>query len=168
MSDLPESRSETWHRRHALNLAAQLPQDPDDALIVLECARDFVERFIADTPPPSSGSRVLYLAHKGDRIMSEDFQAAYADYLIAKADLAGAEKRKADEKEYLAHMEMVRDATWRLIRTPAQNLGDIRLRARVVSDLYHYAAEAGSSTDNSDRLMLAALVTEIAQYSGDQ
>jgi hypothetical protein len=59
---MAESKTEPWHRRHALNLVAQLPEDVTDARIILDCARDFVERFIAETPPPDSGARVLHLA----------------------------------------------------------------------------------------------------------
>jgi hypothetical protein len=37
-----------------------------DALIILECARGIVERFIAEAPPPNNGARVVYLAHPED------------------------------------------------------------------------------------------------------
>jgi hypothetical protein len=45
---------EAWHRRHAIQIAAQLPDDPDDALIVLELAKNLVERFIRSDPQRSS------------------------------------------------------------------------------------------------------------------
>jgi hypothetical protein len=42
---------EHWHRRHALTLAIQSPDGRDDALAVLECARELVTAFLqADTP----------------------------------------------------------------------------------------------------------------------
>jgi hypothetical protein len=41
----------TWHRRHAIQIAAQLPDNPQDALLVLEYARQLVEFFLADRPP---------------------------------------------------------------------------------------------------------------------
>lgn len=47
------SGTEGWHRRHAIQLAAQLPEDPKDALIVLELARGLVETFLADQPRPA-------------------------------------------------------------------------------------------------------------------
>jgi hypothetical protein len=38
---------QTWHRRHAILLAAQLPEDHDDALAVLCAAIDLVQGFLA-------------------------------------------------------------------------------------------------------------------------
>lgn len=35
-----------WHRRHAIQIAAQLPEDTEDALMVLDCARVIVKRFL--------------------------------------------------------------------------------------------------------------------------
>lgn len=35
-----------WHRRLAIQIAAQLPDEPDDALEVLAYAEELVERFI--------------------------------------------------------------------------------------------------------------------------
>jgi hypothetical protein len=37
---------ERWHRRQALMLASQLPEQPSDALAVLECVRDLVATFL--------------------------------------------------------------------------------------------------------------------------
>ena len=37
-----------WHKRHAMQLAAQLPDDPDDALLVLQYARQLVEEFLVE------------------------------------------------------------------------------------------------------------------------
>lgn len=41
---------ENWHKRHAIQLAAQLPERPEDALIVLELIKEIVERFLAPRP----------------------------------------------------------------------------------------------------------------------
>lgn len=44
------------HRRHALQLACQLPEDATDALLILDAARELVETFLmpagttTDTP----------------------------------------------------------------------------------------------------------------------
>jgi hypothetical protein len=38
---------QAWHRRHALNIASQLPEDHDDALAVLCAAMDLVQGFLA-------------------------------------------------------------------------------------------------------------------------
>lgn len=40
------SGNDNWHRRHAIQLAAQLPEDSKDALIVLELTRELVESFL--------------------------------------------------------------------------------------------------------------------------
>lgn len=37
---------DSWHRRHAIQIAAQLPEDPADALLVLELAKQLVEEFL--------------------------------------------------------------------------------------------------------------------------
>ena len=42
---------ESWHRRHAVQIVAALPEDLDDALIVLDLARALVETFLAKTQP---------------------------------------------------------------------------------------------------------------------
>ena len=38
---------EAWHRRHAIQIAAALPETTEDALLVLELARQLVEGFLA-------------------------------------------------------------------------------------------------------------------------
>lgn len=42
---------ERWLRRHAVQIVAQLPEDSNDALMVLELARTLVESFL--TPQPA-------------------------------------------------------------------------------------------------------------------
>jgi hypothetical protein len=37
---------EAWHKRHAIQIAASLPETREDALIVLELARKLVEGFL--------------------------------------------------------------------------------------------------------------------------
>lgn len=44
--------SHPWHRRHAIQIAAALPEDVEDAMIVLELARQIVERFLAAPQRP--------------------------------------------------------------------------------------------------------------------
>jgi hypothetical protein len=50
---------EAWHRRHAIQIAAALPENVEDALIVLELARELVERFLyaPQRPEPPRGAR---------------------------------------------------------------------------------------------------------------
>lgn len=38
--------AEAWHRRHAIQIAAALPETREDALAVLELARELVEAFL--------------------------------------------------------------------------------------------------------------------------
>ena len=42
---------ENWHRRHAVMLASQLPENPEDALAVLRLATELVTDFLADPEP---------------------------------------------------------------------------------------------------------------------
>jgi hypothetical protein len=39
-------KTETWHRRHAIQIAAALPETTEDAEIVLELARELVIGFM--------------------------------------------------------------------------------------------------------------------------
>jgi hypothetical protein len=48
--------SDAWHRRHAIQIAAALPETPEDALLVLDLARQLVEGFLSGgTPRPERG-----------------------------------------------------------------------------------------------------------------
>ncbi len=38
--------ADAWQRRHAIQIAAALPENREDALMVLELARDLVESFL--------------------------------------------------------------------------------------------------------------------------
>ena len=38
--------TEAWHRRHAIQIAAALPEDGADALIVLDLARELVQNYL--------------------------------------------------------------------------------------------------------------------------
>jgi hypothetical protein len=50
--------AEAWHRRHAIQIAAALPETVEDALIVLELAKQLVERFLcAPQRPPEPPER---------------------------------------------------------------------------------------------------------------
>jgi len=42
------SEDHNWRRRHAIQIVAQLPEGIDDALMVLELARELVEGFLAE------------------------------------------------------------------------------------------------------------------------
>jgi hypothetical protein len=50
--------AEAWHRRHAIQIAAALPETREDALIVLDLARELIESFLYRRPEPPGGERV--------------------------------------------------------------------------------------------------------------
>jgi hypothetical protein len=46
-----KKRPEPWHKRHALQLASQLPENHADALLVLQATMELLETFMQ---PPAS------------------------------------------------------------------------------------------------------------------
>jgi hypothetical protein len=48
-----------WHRRHAMMLASQLPENTADALIVLRLATVLVEGFLICSDKPEPAAKVL-------------------------------------------------------------------------------------------------------------
>jgi hypothetical protein len=44
-----------WQRRHAAQIVAALPEDTEDALLVLKYARQLVEEFLVDDGPGGGG-----------------------------------------------------------------------------------------------------------------
>ena len=54
-----------WHRRHAITLASQLPDNPADALLVLQATKELVEMFLlghADTDEPRAANVLVFEA----------------------------------------------------------------------------------------------------------
>jgi hypothetical protein len=51
-----------WQKRHALQIASQLPENLEDALLIPRYAREIIERLHNDEPPSASHS---VLAFKG-------------------------------------------------------------------------------------------------------
>lgn len=47
-------QEEAWHRRQAIQIAAALPETRDDALIVLELARELVADFLCPSQRPET------------------------------------------------------------------------------------------------------------------
>lgn len=43
-----------WHRRHALAIAAQLPENTADALLVLQAVKELVDTFLSVTAEPDA------------------------------------------------------------------------------------------------------------------
>jgi hypothetical protein len=58
---------ETWHRRHALTLASQLPDGRDGALAGLDCVRELVATFLqSDMPEPAKAPVVTLIRPRSD------------------------------------------------------------------------------------------------------
>jgi hypothetical protein len=53
-------KEESWHRRHAVQIASALPDDPGDALIVLRLATQIVTDFLAEPEPIKKGRRLSF------------------------------------------------------------------------------------------------------------
>jgi hypothetical protein len=54
-----------WRRRHALNLASQLPKNNADALVILDLVRELVVSFLqADTAPEPAKAPVVTLVRR--------------------------------------------------------------------------------------------------------
>ena len=52
--------SDAWHRRHAIQIVSALPESTEDALLVLDLAKQLVEGFLADpqrSAPPLERER---------------------------------------------------------------------------------------------------------------
>jgi hypothetical protein len=55
-----------WHRRHAMTLVSQLPDNTSDALLVIEAMKALVEDFLVGVPDQqSSATNVLPFGGKG-------------------------------------------------------------------------------------------------------
>ncbi|MGF6308872.1 hypothetical protein ABIB82_002509 [Bradyrhizobium sp. i1.8.4] len=60
------AQEESWHRRQAVMLAAQLPEKTDDALTVLRLATQLVTNFLSVDEPPKKSAPVVTLIRDGD------------------------------------------------------------------------------------------------------
>ena len=59
-------KEKPWHRRHALMIASQLPEDHNDALAVLCAAIDLVQGFLAETEPAEKQKPAMTVVRIGD------------------------------------------------------------------------------------------------------
>jgi hypothetical protein len=57
---------ENWHRRHAVMLASQLPEETEDALAVLRLATQLVTGFLAVDEPAKKPAPVIAPIGGGD------------------------------------------------------------------------------------------------------
>jgi hypothetical protein len=61
MKTQPPSEAD-WRRRHALNMAGQLPENVTDALVILELLRELVVTFLhVDMPEPAKAPVVTLI-----------------------------------------------------------------------------------------------------------
>ena len=61
-------KMQLWHRRHAMMIAGQLPEDREDALAVLGAVTDLVQGFLAagDEPKPAKKPTLTVVSIGGD------------------------------------------------------------------------------------------------------
>jgi hypothetical protein len=101
------------------------------------------------------------------------FLVAMTELTQARAACAACEARPpydpadADEEEAImtAACDALDAAEWKLLRTPAQSLLEIRFRAQVAQEMIVAADHAGRPTDNRHHLMVSVLVSEIQRYT---
>jgi hypothetical protein len=56
-----------WRRRHALNVAGQLPENATDALVILDLLRELVVTFLhVDMPEPEKAPVVTLIRSRPD------------------------------------------------------------------------------------------------------
>ncbi|OSJ22120.1 hypothetical protein BSZ19_46885 [Bradyrhizobium japonicum] len=54
-------KQDAWHRRHAIQIVAALPEGSEDALMVLRLATQLVTGFLADDEPTQKPAPVVVL-----------------------------------------------------------------------------------------------------------
>ena len=57
-------KTEAWHKRHAVMIASQLPDNEEDALAVLDAARQLVTGFLAEPKAEKSSPVVVMIGGK--------------------------------------------------------------------------------------------------------
>jgi hypothetical protein len=87
------------------------------------------------------------------------FEKAHTAWLAARLAINACSDTK--EAEIARLLDAQRSAEWRLIRTNAPTLLEIRQRAAFVQTIFTDAAMIGRPTDNRDHAALAVLVAEI-------
>jgi hypothetical protein len=58
--------SEAWHRRHAVSLVSQLPEDPNDARAVLREAMNLLDNWMHPATVVQPSANVLALRRERD------------------------------------------------------------------------------------------------------
>lgn len=82
------SNVQGWHRRAAIQLAAQLPEDIEDALTVLKLTNDLVRQFLADgsqrQPAVLSADLVTFPASSSSRCNANGSASTFPKYNQSK------------------------------------------------------------------------------------
>lgn len=68
----PKMARKNWHRRHAVQIVAQLPENSADALQVLDLARQLVEGFLCADQPRKPTEVKLVSAAASERCRATD------------------------------------------------------------------------------------------------
>jgi hypothetical protein len=56
-----------WRRRHALNMAGQLPENAADALVILDLLREIIVKFLhVDMPEPAKAPIIALVRDRPD------------------------------------------------------------------------------------------------------
>lgn len=66
---MPE-QEEAWHRRHAIQIAAQLPEEPKDAILVLEATRRLVDEWLSPQRAPRGECEAVVVVLPASRAAS--------------------------------------------------------------------------------------------------
>lgn len=85
---------------------------------------------------------------------------AYPAWLLARA----ATENATNDSQILAAFEVESIATWATFSKPAESFEEIRLRARMVGEIFMRAEECGEPTDGHHWVALSILLREIANY----
>jgi hypothetical protein len=95
--------------------------------------------------------------------VAASFADAYALWVAACAGIAAinADVDATDTTINRANEQLI-EAEWRLVRTPANTLADVRERASAVQVIFTCVDTYGEPTDNRHLAMLAALVADIS------
>jgi hypothetical protein len=143
-------KEHNWHRRHALQLACQLPEDSEDALIVLRMATQFMTDFLAEPGPTKKPAPVLVSFKDG---MLKEVHWAMAD---------DDKPRHASEIPEWEVEEMIREVIEQTMRADIAERAlawiDMR-KGRLSAALRHAAVRAGVNKNLSPVRLTTGLAT---------
>jgi hypothetical protein len=111
-------------------------------------------------------SRLKVIGDQHDETPSRFF-CAIAEWMRAKAVcLDNDAQPDASGDQVAAGCDAVLAAEWKLIRTPALTIQEIRERGQVVQEMIRNAETIGLPMDGRHHLMMGALMTDLNRYSG--